>query len=63
MKLVDKALLRSFKDGAILINTSRGEIVDEPALIEAMDERGIRAGLDVFCDEPASGERTIGSAS
>ncbi len=62
VELVDKALLRSFKEGAILINTSRGEIIDEPALIQAMDERGIRAGLDVFCDEPASGERTIGSA-
>ena len=62
VKLVDEDLLRSFKDGAILINTSRGEIIDEPALIQAMNERGIRAGLDVFCDEPASGEITITSA-
>ena len=62
VKLVDEDLLRSFKDEAILINTSRGEIIDEPALIQAMNERGIRAGLDVFCDEPASGEITITSA-
>ena len=62
VKLVDENLLRSFKDEAILINTSRGEIIDEPALIQAMNERGIRAGLDVFCDEPASGEITITSA-
>ena len=62
VKLVDEDLLRSFKDRAILINTSRGEIIDEPALIQAMNERGIRAGLDVFCDEPASGEITITSA-
>ncbi|MBF82118.1 MAG: hydroxyacid dehydrogenase [Actinobacteria bacterium] len=62
VKLVDEELLRSFKDEAILINTSRGEIIDEPALIQAMNERGIRAGLDVFCDEPAFGETTITSA-
>ena len=59
MSLVDEELLRSFKDKAILLNTSRGEIIDEPALIQAMNERGIRAGLDVFCNEPASGESTI----
>ena len=57
--LVDEELLRSFKDKAILLNTSRGEIIDESALIQAMNERGIRAGLDVFWDEPASGESTI----
>lgn len=43
------------KPGAILINTSRGEIIDEDALLIAMNEKGIRAGLDVFCDEPAEG--------
>ena len=62
VNLVDEDLLRSFKDEAILINTSRGEIIDELALIQAMNERGIRAGLDVFCGEPASGEITITSA-
>ena len=39
VRLVDEDLLRSFKDEAILINTSRGEIIDEPALIQAMNER------------------------
>ena len=43
------------REGAILLNTSRGDLVDETALIEAMDTRGIRAGLDVFADEPFSG--------
>ena len=54
--LVDKRFLDLMKPGAILINTSRGEVVDEDALIAAMDSRGIRAGLDVYRDEPAGGE-------
>ncbi|MDP6867419.1 MAG: NAD(P)-dependent oxidoreductase [Acidimicrobiales bacterium] len=53
--LIDGRLLALMKPGAILINTSRGEVVDEEALIAAMDDKGIRAGLDVFRDEPDSG--------
>ncbi len=40
------------KDGAIFINTSRGEIVDEKALIDAIKSKGIRAGIDVYSTEP-----------
>lgn len=56
--MVDAEFLAKMKDGAILLNTSRGEVVDEAALISAMDERGIRAGLDVWPNEPSmkSGE-------
>jgi glyoxylate reductase len=43
------ALLR---DGACLVNTSRGEIVDEPALVAELVSGRIRAGLDVFAHEP-----------
>jgi D-3-phosphoglycerate dehydrogenase / 2-oxoglutarate reductase len=53
--MVDAAFLARMKDEAILLNTSRGDVVDEAALIDAMDSRGIRAGLDVFADEPGSG--------
>jgi D-3-phosphoglycerate dehydrogenase len=53
--LVDRAFLARLKPGAILLNTSRGEVVDEDALIEALDERDLRAGLDVWADEPGSG--------
>ncbi len=42
------------REGAYFINTARGEVVDQPALIEAMRSRGIRAGLDVFKAEPTS---------
>ena len=53
--LIDERLLGLMKPSAILINTSRGEVVDEEALIAAMDDKGIRAGLDVFRHEPDSG--------
>ena len=40
------------KDGAIFINTSRGEIVVEKALISAVKKKGIKAGIDVYAKEP-----------
>lgn len=56
--MVDTGFLSEMKDGAYLINTARAEVVDEHALIEAVRSKGIRAGLDVFEDEPSysSGE-------
>jgi D-3-phosphoglycerate dehydrogenase / 2-oxoglutarate reductase len=42
------------REGAYFVNTARGEVVDQAALIEAMKTRGIRAGLDVFAGEPTS---------
>ena len=51
--LVGAAELQAMKPSARLINTSRGPIVDEPALIEALRERRIAgAVLDVFDIEP-----------
>jgi D-3-phosphoglycerate dehydrogenase len=43
------------REGAYFINTARGEVVDQAALIEAIKSRGIRAGLDVYAGEPTSG--------
>jgi D-3-phosphoglycerate dehydrogenase len=53
--LVNAAFLAKMKDGAILINCARGEVVDTAALKEAIQRKGIRAGLDVFENEPAGG--------
>ena len=54
-KLVNASRLWLMKPGAILINTSRGEVVDQAALREAVASKRIRAGLDVFDPEPAEG--------
>ncbi len=44
----------AMRAGAYFINTARGEVVDQAALINAMRERGLRAGLDVYAGEPTS---------
>src|SRR5258705_6009627 len=44
----------AMRASAYFINTARGEVVDQAALIAAMKSRGIRAGLDVFAAEPTS---------
>ncbi|MHB8361001.1 MAG: NAD(P)-dependent oxidoreductase [Thermoplasmataceae archaeon] len=50
--MLGKERIEKLKDGAILINTARGEVVDEQALIRAVKEKGVKAGIDVYVTEP-----------
>lgn len=49
-----KEFFATMKERAYFINTARGEVVDQAALVEAMKTRSLRAGLDVFAGEPTS---------
>jgi D-3-phosphoglycerate dehydrogenase len=51
---IDADFFSVMRPGAYFINTARGEVVDQAALVDAMKNRGIRAGLDVFAVEPTS---------
>ncbi len=57
--LCGRAFFEAMKPGAYFINTARAEVVDEEALLWAVREKGIRAGLDVFSNEPAAAEGTF----
>lgn len=52
-KLCGPGFFAAMKPGAMFINTSRGEIVDESELIKAIRDKGIRAGLDVYQNQPS----------
>jgi len=52
--LVGASVLDKLRRGSYFINTARGEVVDYAALEQAVRERDIRVGLDVFAAEPAS---------
>ena len=54
--LLDAEYIAAMKSGAYLINTSRGAVIDQEALANAVQEQGIRVGLDVFADEPTTAE-------
>ncbi|HSK64119.1 MAG TPA: 3-phosphoglycerate dehydrogenase family protein [Pyrinomonadaceae bacterium] len=53
--LIDAEFFNAMREGAYFINTARGEVVDQQALVNAIKTRGIRAGLDVYAAEPTSG--------
>jgi D-3-phosphoglycerate dehydrogenase len=50
--LLGDKFLNALRPGAIVVNTSRGHVCDEAALLHAVRDRGIRAGLDIFASDP-----------
>jgi glyoxylate reductase len=55
--LISRERLASLRDGATFVNTARGAVVDEEALVEELVSGRISAGLDVFVHEPHVPER------
>jgi D-3-phosphoglycerate dehydrogenase / 2-oxoglutarate reductase len=60
--MLDREFFDAMKSGAIFVNTSRGEIVETEALSWAVRERAIHAAVDVFENEPSSGEDVFDQA-
>ncbi|MBI1939803.1 MAG: hydroxyacid dehydrogenase [Ignavibacteriales bacterium] len=59
--LFNDAMFKLMKPGALLINTSRHDIIDEDALIKAIKEKNIKVGLDVFKGEPEAKDGPVSS--
>ena len=60
-EMIDRDFLTALRPGAILVNTSRGEVVDEAALLDALEHQDLRCGLDVFAAEPSSSPAEVDS--
>ena len=58
--LISRGRLALLRDGATLVNTARGAVVDEEALVDELASGRIGAGLDVFVHEPHVPERLRG---
>lgn len=60
--LVNEAFLAVVRPGALIVNTSRAEVVDQLALERAVREGRVRAALDVFAEEPEGGAGGVDAA-
>ncbi|TFY80102.1 hypothetical protein EWM64_g3913 [Hericium alpestre] len=57
---VGEEMIRKLKKGAIIVNTARGKVIDEAAMIRALEDGHLGAiGLDVYPDEPAVNPRLL----
>lgn len=53
--VINDDVFDAMRPGSYFINTSRAEVVDQTALVNAVKHKGLRAGLDVFANEPTGG--------
>jgi D-3-phosphoglycerate dehydrogenase / 2-oxoglutarate reductase len=53
-EIINADIFEVLQPGAYFINTARAEVVDQAALAQAIKTKGIRAGLDVFANEPTT---------
>ncbi len=58
--IIDAGVLASLRDGAILVNTARGDVVDQKALVRELVAGRLRAGLDVYAEEPRVPDDLLG---
>ena len=59
--LVSRELLDAVKPGTVIVNTARGSVIDEEALLAAIEKKDLRVGLDVYKGEPGSGDAPFDS--
>lgn len=58
---INDELLNAMNDNGFVINTSRNSLLDESALLNVIQQKNIKAGLDVFDGEPGSSDNTVDS--
>jgi D-3-phosphoglycerate dehydrogenase len=59
--LLSREVVGAMRPGTVVVNTARGSVIDEEALLEAIEEKDLRVGLDVYKGEPGSGEADFAS--
>ena len=59
---INAKLLETMNDGGFVINTSRNSLLNEADLLKAIEAKGLKAGLDVFDNEPASSDKSVASS-
>ncbi len=58
-RLVDESFLSAMRQGALLVNTARAEIIDQGSLERAVSSGHVRVAVDVFAEEPEGGAGTV----